>query len=1110
MQPASHSTSVLRLALLLGTASFAVLANVMPARGADAPQTPPVATPPPAAPQLMLAQAQVEEPLPETVLITGSLIRGTAAVGVPVTQLRGIEFQETGALTTAELLRSVPALDVQTTVTPLAGGGRISYSQNVEIHGFSGSGGDAKSLLLINGHRWPIQGHGGDTLDPSIVPAIAVERIDIVTAGASAVYGSDAVAGVINVIMRRNFDGAISQVGVAGSPEIGGLNVRYSQLWGRTWDTGNVTFSGEVYHTQRVQATARREYYTTNFEPFGLYDPSPLGYSAPAVATIGNPSLPPATVVDGWPLPPAGISARNATRYCADCYPVPLGSGWDWGTQPEGPTTTWADMQALQWTPYQRNEANQRGPYEDSDLAPAQYRGAFAATAEQRLTPDLWGLGPVRLSGAAFWSNRRSVLAYPGTAASGNSAEHVSLRMPNGFPVAAINPYRPTGAPANIQMHYLFSAELGGARITGGEVAKRGEFALNFDDLPFGWIGDIFYSMTDDRNYAHTTKMINPNNAMAALGNIVPAQPATGDFEYLGSYTKPSDIPYLNVFCDPTQFKCNDQRTLDYITGFRNQDEYWKIRQVGANFSGPIFTLPGGTVQGAISFEHVAQDYQFIDRDNVRNHSTAIIQQAVDAFQRDSHAFFGQLNIPVFGEGFALPLFQRFELELGYRVDKYDFLPEYVKTPKIAANWDLGAGVRLRGAWGKSFRAPGFGQVSATSGSRVYGVNQLGGDPQNNFRLDCAAYRDQPGGAPSPGSVTELLNPTCNNTDPALFAPAGIEIAGGSGLAAPARGISLRPTPTKDLNPESANQYVLGFNYAPTGFLNGLVADVSYFNIKVEDTIQSDSSGDGNPNDPLARGQYLLIPNPNASIFDPSNAEFLAVITELQTFLRSEIRPEIVPGIKFIHDSANTNIGFVQLEGIDFDVRYDWDWGNLGSWNAGVSGYYEIDFKQQATPVAPVDSNYEGKDSGARLHRMRFRLGWTNGTWSMTGFANYQGHTGKSAGQNLPLPECYWHEDFGPGACYPGSPWYPQDGPIFDDSAPAHYEFDLNIAYNTGMTPTNTYLQNLTFSLTIQNLLDRKPPFQYASRSRAREIRAYDTRWSEFQRFLTLTVTKTW
>jgi iron complex outermembrane receptor protein len=1035
------------------------------------------------------------------VLITGSLIRGTAAVGVPVTQLRGIEFQETGALTTAELLRSIPALEVQTTVTPLAGGGRVSYSQNVVIHGFSGSGGDSKTLMLINGHRWPIQGHGGDTIDPSIVPQIALERIDIVTAGASAVYGSDAVAGVINVIMRRNFDGAISQVGVAGSPEIGGLNVRFSQLWGRTWDTGNVTLSGEVYHTAVVKAKERDEYYLTNFEPFGLHDPSPLGYSNPAVVTIGNPSLPPGTT--------PGISARNGTRYCADCFPVPLGAGWDYGMQPEGPTATWAEMQALQWIPYQRNEANQHDAYEDADLGPDQYRGAFAATAEQRLTPDFWGLGPVRLSGAAFWSNRRAVLRYPGTAASGNSREHISLGEPNGFEVPTTNPYYPVGAPEGLKLHYNFSAELGGARITGGEVARRGEFALNFDNLPGGWIGDLFYSMTDDKNYSHTSNMINPNNAMAALGNIVPAQEASDTLEYLGSYTKPDNIPYLNVFCDATVYQCNDPRTLDYITGYRNQDENWKIRQVGANFSGPLFNLPGGTVQGAISAEHVAQDYQFIDRDNVRNHSTGIIQESIDAFQRNSYAFFGQMNVPLFGEGFSLPLVQRFELELGYRVDKYDFLSEWVKTPKIALNWDMGAGFRARGAWGKSFRAPAFGQVSATSGSRVYGVNQLAGDPQNAFLLDCAPYRDNPGGSATPGSVTAELNPTCNTTDQALWAPGGIEIAGGSGLAAPARGISLRPGTTKELKPESATQYVIGFNYAPTaGFLSGLVADVSYFNIKVEDTIQSDSSGDGNPNDPLSRGQYIVIPNPSASIFDPSNAEFLAVVEELAGFQRAEYGSDIFEEIKFIHDSANTNIGFVQLEGIDFDIRYDWDWANLGSWNAGVVGYYELDFKQQSTPAAPVDSNYENKNSGHRLQRARFRLGWTNGTWSITGFANYKGHSSQS--QNLPLPRCYWAEEYGPGACYPGSPYYPQEGPIYDDSAPAHYEFDLNVAYDTGESPANEYLRNLNISLSILNLFDRKPPFMYTSRSRAREIRAYDTRWSEFQRFITLTVTKTW
>ena len=56
----------------------------------------------------------------------------------------------------------------------------------------------------------------------------------------------------------------------------------------------------------------------------------------------------------------------------------------------------------------------------------------------------------------------------------------------------------------------------------------------------------------------------------------------------------------------------------------------------------------------------------------------------------------------------------------------------------------------------------------------------------------------------------------------------------------------------------------------------------------------------------------------------------------------------------------------------------------------------------------------------------------------------------------------------------------------------------------------NPLLHNTTVSLTIQNFLDRKPPFMYTSRDRAREIRAYDTRWSEFQRFGTLSVTKNW
>ena len=1087
----SRVRSGVKFTALLGSASFATIASITAAQAADA---------------VAAAAAPVEE-----VLITGSLIAGTQAVGVPVTDLGQQDFQETGALTTTELLRSVPTIEVDATVTPLLGGGRVSYGQNVAIHGYTGSGGDPKTLLLVNGKRWPIQGHGGDTIDPSIVPQLAVQRVDILTAGSSAVYGADAITGVINVILRRGYNGAITQFGIAGSPEIGGLRINGGQLFGRSWNSGNVTLTVETYHQNPVRGN-KRDYYTTNFEPYGLHDASALGYSNPAVVTIGAPS-------DAPGLAP-GLTAQEGTRYCSDCFAIPHGAGWDFGDQAPGPTTNWTTLQANKFIPGQRNEQNQVGPYEYADLAPQQDKSGAAIFVDQMLTEDLFNSGvSVNAYVNGFWSNRRAVIHYPGTAASGNSREHISLaRGGRGFTVPTTNPYYPTGAPAGLLVHYNFMPELGGgARITGVEVARRGEIGLDFDGLPFDWTGNVFYSFTDDMNYSHTRNMINVNAARAALGNTVASEPGNDTRGAQGAYTKPANIPYLNPFCDGTVYQCNSPQTLTYITGFRNQDESWKIKQIGFNFNGPVWELPGGPLQAAVAGEMTNQHYVFSDRDNVRAHSKGIIGESVDTYKRDSYAFFGQVNIPLFGEDFAFPLMEAFDIELGYRLDKYDFQDEWVKTPKAAANWNLGHGFVARAAWGKSFRAPGFGQASATSGSRVFGVNRLGGDANDAYAMNCPSVPGFEGSAGTalPGSVTAILNPTCNTTNPAIYAPAGLEIAGGAGLAAPVRGISLRPTPGKGLGPESAKQYLLGFNFTPTedgilGMLNGLMLDVSYFNIELTDTVRADTSGGGSPNNPLARGQFLVIPNPNASIFDPSNAEFLQAVTELGGFLRTEFSPDIVPGIKFIRDAANTNLGHDTLEGIDFDMRYDWDMGNWGAWHVGAAGYYELEQTTQATDFDPVDSVYEGKNSGARLHRVRYRAGWTDGTWSTVLFANYKGHRGPSHGSALILPDCYWAEGYGPGSCYPGSPYYPQPGETFFDGAPAHVEFDLNVSYNTGEMFGNPLLHNTTVSLTIQNFLDRKPPFMYTSRDRAREVRAYDTRWSEFQRFVTLSVTKNW
>src|SRR4030095_3757564 len=115
-----------------------------------------------------------QEEIPETVLITGSLIQGAVSVGVPVSSLRTLDFVETGQLSLTDVLKSVPSLDIDAQPSPTYGGGTLAFIQNVQIHSL-GTGNGVETLLLIDGLRWPPQNYSGDSVNPSIIPQIAIE-----------------------------------------------------------------------------------------------------------------------------------------------------------------------------------------------------------------------------------------------------------------------------------------------------------------------------------------------------------------------------------------------------------------------------------------------------------------------------------------------------------------------------------------------------------------------------------------------------------------------------------------------------------------------------------------------------------------------------------------------------------------------------------------------------------------------------------------------------------------------------------------------------------------------------------------------------------------------
>src|SRR4029078_12552257 len=118
-----------------------------------------------------------------------------------------------------------------------------------QIHQLGGSSSNT-TLVVIDGMRMPGGGAQFNQTDPNITPASAMQRVDVLADGASAVYGSDAVAGVVNFITRRTFNGLEinSSYGNADSYDTWDLN----GIWGTTWDTGGVYVAGQYSYASQL------------------------------------------------------------------------------------------------------------------------------------------------------------------------------------------------------------------------------------------------------------------------------------------------------------------------------------------------------------------------------------------------------------------------------------------------------------------------------------------------------------------------------------------------------------------------------------------------------------------------------------------------------------------------------------------------------------------------------------------------------------------------------------------------------------------------------------------------------------------------------------------
>lgn len=197
------------------------------------------------------------------IVVTGTHIRGLVNDTNPMMTFDRDYIQRAGYTNLMQLVESIPAnfkggVSGGSEVAPF--GNAPNYGQNLTRGtGFNLRGlGTASTLTLINGRRVAPSAHG-QFVDVSTIPLSAVERIEILTDGASAIYGADAVAGVVNIILRRNFEGMESAVQYAAADDGALDEQRFSHTMGGRWSSGNVLVTTE-YHNRSEFDVAERDF----------------------------------------------------------------------------------------------------------------------------------------------------------------------------------------------------------------------------------------------------------------------------------------------------------------------------------------------------------------------------------------------------------------------------------------------------------------------------------------------------------------------------------------------------------------------------------------------------------------------------------------------------------------------------------------------------------------------------------------------------------------------------------------------------------------------------------------------------------------------------------
>lgn len=483
------------------------------------------------------ANAQEQESTEvEGLVITGTSIRGVAAAGSPTITLDMAQVEASGASTPSEAVRLLPQMlnlgadETRNSFTSVAGGGSAQDAaanatavRSVNLRGI----GPEATLLLVNGRRIPPSGVIKAISDLDLVPTNALSRIEVVADGASAIYGADAVAGVVNLITRRPTDIVEVFGRYGGASDMEGYS--YGLTAGKTWDGGGVLLTYEAYYRSNLSG-ADRDFASQNRALRGGSDARSF------FASPGNITLNPTT---GAACTTAGTANAAGTATCRR-YALPVTAN---GVVAPGAITASA--------------GNRFDEAAYADLLPEQDRDSVYLTARHQVTDtiDVWYEG--------LYSYRSFEQMQP--PASGNltvPTTNAFFVRPAGVPV----PVLPASQSINVEYRLLGD---GDPDSEGIERTYLNSVGLGWD-LPRDWRMEAYANFGVDDGVQLRQSVLNNNVMRTALASNNPA-----------TAFNPFDSGNFNQVNNPALF--------DLIDAERNQFATSRTDDFAVKFDGPIF-----------------------------------------------------------------------------------------------------------------------------------------------------------------------------------------------------------------------------------------------------------------------------------------------------------------------------------------------------------------------------------------------------------------------------------------------------------------------------------------------------------------------------------------